>query len=91
MPHPSVVLATAGYDHTIKFWEATSGRCYRTLQYTDSVNSLLSIMLCDISSISFSFLFSVRKRNGAVFSCAYCLVGFIEVYVEVRVKSLVVL
>jgi WD40 repeat protein len=39
MPHPSVVLATAGYDHTIRFWEATTGRCYRTLQYTDSVRS----------------------------------------------------
>jgi target of rapamycin complex subunit LST8 len=24
-----VVLATAGYDHTIRFWEATSGVCYR--------------------------------------------------------------
>jgi hypothetical protein len=31
-----VVLATAGYDHTIRFWEATSGICYRTLQYADS-------------------------------------------------------
>lgn len=32
----SVVLATAGYDHQIKFWEATSGICYRTVQYADS-------------------------------------------------------
>jgi G protein beta subunit-like protein len=31
-----VILATAGYDHTIKLWEATSGICYRTLQYADS-------------------------------------------------------
>ena len=37
-----VVLATAGYDHTIRFWEATSGICYRTLQYGDSqVRSLV--------------------------------------------------
>jgi G protein beta subunit-like protein len=37
----SVVLATAGYDHTIRFWEATSGICYRTVQYADSqVNKL---------------------------------------------------
>ncbi|KAK9810741.1 hypothetical protein WJX73_004286 [Symbiochloris irregularis] len=36
-----VVLATAGYDHTIRFWEATTGICYRTLQYSDSqVNKL---------------------------------------------------
>jgi target of rapamycin complex subunit LST8 len=32
----SVVLATGGYDHHIRFWEATSGVCYRTLQYKDS-------------------------------------------------------
>ena len=31
-----VVLATAGYDHTVRFWEATSGICYRTLQHADS-------------------------------------------------------
>ena len=38
MAHPGsqVVLATAGYDHTIRFWEATSGISYRTLQYADS-------------------------------------------------------
>ena len=41
MPTPSVVLATAGYDHTVRFWEATRGVCYRTLQYADSqVNKL---------------------------------------------------
>lgn len=32
-----VFIVTAGYDHTIRFWEAPSGRCYRTLQYPDSV------------------------------------------------------
>lgn len=36
-----VVLATAGYDHNIRFWEATSGICYRTLQFAESqVNKL---------------------------------------------------
>jgi len=36
-----VVLATAGYDHSVRFWEATSGLCTRTLQYPDSqVNKL---------------------------------------------------
>jgi len=33
---PSVILATASYDHTIRFWEAPSGICYRTIQYADS-------------------------------------------------------
>lgn len=37
MTQPSVILATASYDHTIKFWEAKSGRCYRTIQYPESV------------------------------------------------------
>ncbi|PNW70296.1 hypothetical protein CHLRE_17g713900v5 [Chlamydomonas reinhardtii] len=41
MASSSVVLASAGYDHTIRFWEATSGCCYRTLQYAESqVNKL---------------------------------------------------
>lgn len=37
MTQPTVILATASYDHTIRFWEAKSGRCYRTIQYPDSV------------------------------------------------------
>jgi len=40
---PSVILATAGYDHTIRFWEAPSGICYRTIQYTDSQINRLEI------------------------------------------------
>ncbi len=36
-----VLLATAGYDHTIKFWEAPSGTCLQTLQHPESqVNKL---------------------------------------------------
>ena len=34
----SVILCTAGYDHTIRFWEAPTGMCHRTLQYADSVS-----------------------------------------------------
>lgn len=37
----SVVLATAGFDHTIRFWEAPTGLCHRTLSFADSqVNRL---------------------------------------------------
>ncbi|MCL7046875.1 hypothetical protein MKW94_029655, partial [Papaver nudicaule] len=43
MAQPSVILAEAGYDHTIRFWEAKSGRCYRTLQYPDSQINRLEI------------------------------------------------
>ncbi|KAI0208379.1 Target of rapamycin complex subunit lst8 [Lamellibrachia satsuma] len=36
-----VILATAGYDHTIRFWQAHSGICHRTVQHPDSqVNAL---------------------------------------------------
>ncbi|XP_046362212.1 target of rapamycin complex subunit lst8-like [Haliotis cracherodii] len=36
-----VILATAGYDHTIRFWQAYSGICNRTVQHPDSqVNAL---------------------------------------------------
>ena len=36
-----VLLATAGYDHTIRLWEAPSGICYKTMQHPDSqVNKL---------------------------------------------------
>jgi len=33
-----VLLATAGYDHQIRFWQAHSGVCYRTVQHQDSVS-----------------------------------------------------
>jgi len=33
-----VVLATAGYDHTVRFWQAHSGVCTRTVQHQDSVS-----------------------------------------------------
>lgn len=32
----AVILATAGYDHKIHFWEPPSGNCIRTLRFGDS-------------------------------------------------------
>ncbi|NXK20841.1 LST8 protein, partial [Arenaria interpres] len=32
------ILATAGYDHTVRFWQAHSGICTRTVQHQDSVS-----------------------------------------------------
>jgi len=40
---PAVILATAGYDHTIRLWEAPSGICCRTIQYADSQINRLEI------------------------------------------------
>ena len=43
-PHAvEVVLASAGYDHTIRFWEALSGICVRTIQHPDSQVNRLAI------------------------------------------------
>ncbi|CAG2119101.1 unnamed protein product, partial [Medioppia subpectinata] len=35
-----VILATGGYDHTIRFWSAHNGVCQRIVQHSDSVNAL---------------------------------------------------
>lgn len=39
----SVILVTAGYDHTIRFWEAWSGICSRTIPHSDSQVNRLAI------------------------------------------------
>lgn len=36
-PFNEPLLATGGYDHTIKLWQPYTGLCQRTLQHTDSV------------------------------------------------------
>ena len=33
----SIVFATGGYDHSIKFWYPHDGVCYRTVQHPESV------------------------------------------------------
>lgn len=39
----SVILVSAGYDHTIRFWEALTGVCSRTIQHSDSQVNRLEI------------------------------------------------
>ena len=41
--NPNVILATAGYDHVIKFWDPQTGSCYRDLQFLDSQVNCLKI------------------------------------------------
>lgn len=45
----SVILATAGHDDKIRFWEAPSGVCSRILRYADSQVNCLEITreFCD--------------------------------------------
>lgn len=41
MAERAVILATAGYDHTVRFWQAPTGVCQRTIPCNDSqVNCL---------------------------------------------------
>lgn len=39
----SVILASAGYDHTIRFWEALTGVCSRTIPHDDAQVNRLAI------------------------------------------------
>lgn len=39
----AVVLATAGYDHKIRFWEASSRACTRTIRFPESQVNALAI------------------------------------------------
>ena len=39
----SVVLVTGGYDHKIRFWEATGGACVKVIPHTVSQVNCLSI------------------------------------------------
>lgn len=34
---PAVILTSAGYDHTIRFWDVIQGACIGTLQHNESV------------------------------------------------------
>lgn len=39
----SIVFATGGYDHSVKFWHPHDGVCYRTAQHPESVGLLLGV------------------------------------------------
>lgn len=38
VPPDQVILATGGYDHSIRFWSAFNGQCTKTAQHPDSVS-----------------------------------------------------
>ncbi|XP_072167793.1 target of rapamycin complex subunit LST8-like [Diadema setosum] len=42
-PSDQIILATAGYDQTIRFWQAHTGICHRTVQHQDSQVNYLEI------------------------------------------------
>lgn len=63
----SVILVSSGYDQTIKFWEALSGICSRTIQHGDGQVNRLAItpdkrFLAAAGSKSIK-LFDIRSNN----------------------------
>lgn len=44
VPPDQVILATGGYDHSIRFWSAFNGQCIKTAQHPDSVSSLFDCL-----------------------------------------------
>jgi G protein beta subunit-like protein len=61
----SVILVTAGYDHTIRFWEAWSGICSRTVQHADSQVNRLAI------SPDKRFLAAAAHNHVRLYDCSY--------------------
>lgn len=37
--HNQIILATGGYDHTIKLWRAETKDCIKSMQHPDSVST----------------------------------------------------
>lgn len=61
----SVILVTAGYDHTIRFWEAWSGICSRTVQHADSQVNRLAI------SPDKRFLAAAAHNHVRLYDCSH--------------------
>ena len=85
-----VILATAGYDHTIRFWEALSGICLRTIQFPDSqINKIVispdkrfivaagnpQVRLYDVQSNSANSITSFEGHTGNVTSVSFQSAG----------------
>lgn len=81
-----VVLCTASYDHTVKFWEVHSGRSIKTIKHTESQVNCLSlgptahnlavagnpnIKLFDVESLNGAAVTSYEGHEGNVTQCGW--------------------
>lgn len=53
----AVILATAGHDHKIHFWQPPTGECLRTLHFSDS--QVCPCVTCSPSTLTFIYLLIV--------------------------------
>ena len=60
MDSSNIVLATGGYDHSIKFWYPHDGVCYRTAHHPESVSLRLLIYLMPTMTC---FTFHLQQVN----------------------------
>lgn len=56
-----VLLATGGYDHTIKLWHANTGVCNRSLTHLDSVSFIILLKTTNVQKLI--NYFAIVKRN----------------------------
>ena len=54
-----VLIITAAYDHTIRFWDVLQGNCLATLQHNESVHLNAATIDNFIKFFSFSFSKSI--------------------------------
>ena len=59
-----VVLVTGGYDHKIRFWEATNGACARTLTFGESQVNCLQISADKSLLVAFWYFAKLRTIHG---------------------------
>lgn len=63
----AVLLATGGYDHTIRLWQPHSGVCHRTLQHPESVRIIIKIQ----SFIPYKYLNSNQDSYRSFYPCFF--------------------
>jgi hypothetical protein len=62
----NVLLITAGYDRTIRFWQANTAVIYRTIMHEDSVrnkNEFLNRRICRILFFSQQIVWQYIHRK----------------------------
>ncbi|KAG5894355.1 hypothetical protein JTB14_031916 [Gonioctena quinquepunctata] len=69
LENDQIILATGGYDHTIKLWQTHTGICIRTLQHAESQVNALEITpdkkLLAAASYQHIYMYDLMSSNPA--------------------------